>query len=461
VNADKLHPKGISRRKLLKALAAAAGGVGLGKVLGSSLLRGIAQELDKYVYLPFISKAETPFPGPTAGPTSTSTPTSTPTATPTATPTSTPTATPTSTPTSPPTDSRVVHVHSDAATFWDFGDDYYGDFVDQDVVDAMVDRGVMELTGASSLTQAWQTLVPNYVPGKAIAIKVNFNNCFGCDKCRTDCTDAWEPSIDALIHPINAIIRGLLQAYANFETNDVWVYDATIGYDPPWSGRGVPQVFKDSCLYPGVRFFDQSAYDCSETAGYASADPTAAITWHNPPDIATPPPAQVTDVLVDASYHINMPVMKKHVGVAVTLSFKNHFGSIPNCAPLHDWIMGSGPHNGGTRYNPMVDIYRNPHILGKIVLTVGDALFGNWENNIGKPSPWVTFGDSAPNSLLFSTDPVAIDCVMCDLIDAETWMFSGYDDYLVYAAACGLGTYERGDPWGSGYNQIDYQKIEV
>ena len=72
----------------------------------------------------------------------------------------------------------MVHVHSTDATFWDFGSDYYGSFVDQDVVNEMVDRGVMELTGASSVAEAWQELVPGYQSEKAIAIKVNFNNSF-------------------------------------------------------------------------------------------------------------------------------------------------------------------------------------------------------------------------------------------------------------------------------------------
>ncbi len=409
----------ISRRHLLKALAAAAGGIGLGKVVDPWLRRVAAQELDKYVYLPIILKRAEDMPAPAPTPTAT------------------------------PTVGRVVHVHSDEATFWDFGDDYYGDFVDQDTVDAMVDRGVMELTGASSLAQAWQTLVPDYAPGKAIAIKVNFNNCLWCD--------GGYNYINALIHPINAVIRGLLQAHPNFEASDIWVYDATIGDNPPVSHRKVPQRFKDGCLYPDVRFFDQG---CNETAGYDSTDPTAAVTWHNLPDIPPPPPAQVTDVLVDAAYLINMPIMKRHGSVQVTLSFKNHFGSIANCALLHDW-WGYGPYFGGTNYNPMVDIYRNEHILGKTALTVGDALFGNWENNLSKPSPWTTFGDNAPNSLLFSTDPVAIDCVMCDLLHAENPIWDKADDYLVYAAACGLGTYERGDPWGSGYSQIDYLRVEL
>lgn len=346
---------------------------------------------------------------------------------------------------------KVVHVQNADATFWDFGDDYYGDFVDQNVVNNMVDQGVMALTGTSSIVEAWQVLVPGYSPGRAIAIKVNFNNCWWCDKCLTGCQD-WELAIDALIHPVNAVVRGLLHAYASLSIDDIWVYDATNANDP----RQIPGRFRNGCLYPGVRFFDMG---CNETAGYISTDPTALVAWRNPAEIPTPEPTRVTDVLVGASYLINMPIMKKHVGKGVTLSFKNHFGSIDNCANLHDWTGLGSPHYGGTAYSPMVDIYRNAHVHAKTVLTVADALFGNWENNIGKPFPWATFDSKAPNSLLFSTDPVAIDCVMCDFLAAETWMFSGYDDYLVYAASVGLGTYERGDPWGSGYSEIDYMRL--
>jgi hypothetical protein len=66
----------------------------------------------------------------------------------------------------------------------------------------------------------------------------------------------------------------------------------------------------------------------------------------------------------------------------------------------------------------------------------------------------------SPNSLLLSTDPVAIDSVMTDLLHAEglgggveDWA----DDYLELAAGAGLGTYERGDPWSGsdGYGRID------
>lgn len=359
--------------------------------------------------------------------------------------------------------SGVVHVRAPGATYWDFGNNYYGNYVDQSAVDQMVDRGVMELTGTSSVAAAWQAIVPGYTPGKGIAIKVNFNNCFYCDMCREGC-DEWQMIIDALVHPVNGIIRGLRTAYPNFENSDIWIYDATIGRDPSNSHRQIPKRFKEGLRpeYAGVRFFDQG---CNEIAGYTSNDPTAAVVWHNPSGVPTPPTVQVTDVLVNATYVINIPIMKRHLGTGVTLSFKNHFGSIANPHPLHDWVY-SGSSHYSKDYSPLVDIYRNPNILDKTVLTVGDGLFGNWEGNERKSKRWITFGNSAPDSLFFSTDPVAIDCVMADFLEAEDEaqgiaFLDMSRDYLVYAASLGLGVYEQGDPWGSGYSQIEYRYIEL
>jgi len=449
--------KRISRRDLLKGGALAGAGLALSKCLlgRENVPASTAQDATPThtAYLPYVGNEPTPTP--------TLTPTNTPTPTSTATPTPTPTSTATPTP-GASTGPKVIHVHAADATDWDFGNDYYGDFVDQDVVNQMMDRGIQELTGALTVADAWRTIIPDYAPGRAIAIKANFNNNLWCDNCRTDCQD-WQLKADALIHPVNAVIRGLFQAYPNFDTSDIWVYDATIGNNPPVSHRQIPQRFKDGCLYPGVRFFDLG---CNEVAGYSSSDLSANITWRNPNGIPTPPPRKVTDVLVNATFLINMPLLKKHGGAEVTLAFKNHAGSLSNFAPFHDYVYDGGSYYLPD-YNPLVDIYRNSHILNKTVLTIADALFGDWYANYTKPQPWITFGDQATNSLLLSVDPVAIDCVMCDLLDAENIaqgrgaLRDTADDYLAYASGVGLGTYERGKPWGTGYEVIEYHYIDI
>lgn len=331
----------------------------------------------------------------------------------------------------------VIHVHDPDATSWDFGGSYYGDFVDQAVVDAMVDRGLMELTGTSTVADAWAALIPSYAPGEAIAIKVNFNNTsWNCDESAL--------RIDALIHPVNSMVRGLkLRGVAE---TDIWVYDAT---------RPIPNRFVNGCLYPDIQYF---ATYCRTLATYDSDDPDAVVRFSPPGGIPAPANQKITDVLVNATHLIDVPIIKKH-GIGVTLAFKNHLGTINDPAALHDYLDPNAQYYSSD-YNPMVEIYSNPHVRDKTRLVVTDGLFGNWRDNYSNPDPWTTFG-GAPNSLFFAVDPVAIDCVMCDFIEAESSIKPGGDEYLQVAQTAGLGLYERGDPWGSGYSQIDYVLIEL
>ena len=127
----------------------------------------------------------------------------------------------------------------------------------------------------------------------------------------------------------------------------------------------------------------------------------------------------ICNVLVDADYLINMPIMKKHGSAGVTLGFKNHFGSFEHCDYVH-WSVALDNGNYTPDYNGLVDIYNNPHIKDKTVLTVGDALYAARFNNYDEvPSPWPSFDDQSPNSLFFSIDPVAIDSVMVDFLNEE------------------------------------------
>ncbi|MCK5198762.1 MAG: DUF362 domain-containing protein [Spirochaetales bacterium] len=356
---------------------------------------------------------------------------------------------PPSTSTSPQLEGRVVHTYSSNATSWDFDTEYYGNHVSQTVVDDMVNRGIKELTGKLTVSQAWQSLIPGYSSGKTIAIKVNFNNCYSCSPS--------DIRIDALIHPVNSIIQGLKQI--GVEENNIWIYDAV---------RNIPSRFTSGCPFSNVQFISKPP--CTGGITFVSSDPDAFVTFSG----GTPPPnaQRIADVLIDASYLINIPIVKAHGSAGITLSFKNHFGTIQAPADLHDYISDSAAGIIYSKdYNPMVDIYLNPHIKDKTILTMGDALFGNWYNNLTKPPKWLLFGDGAPNSLFFATDPVSIDCVMADYLNAEYFSQTGFnltdmaDDYLVLAENAGLGIFERGNPlqtpYGSGYTKIDYTRIAV
>ena len=346
----------------------------------------------------------------------------------------------------PPFSGKVVQVHSNGATHWTGEDDYWN-HVDQGTVNSMVDRGLMELTGTVTVADAWRALLPAYQSGQKIAVKVNFNNTRECD--------AASPVIDALIEPVNAVAGGLIQMGVAAE--DICVYDAI---------RALPDRFVAKGL-PGVHFFDGSYLGvCREQAGFRY-EPETRVAFY-PPSGVTMPEEHVTNVLMDATYLINMPIMKGgHPIAGVTLGFKNHFGTIDNPGGLHDYVdVVNHPPAYRTDYNPLVDLIRSSLIGDKAVLTIGDGLFAA-RHYSEPPVPWTTFGNQVPSSLFFARDPVAVDCVMHDLLAAEpeTGVPEGANNYLRLAAEAGLGVFERGDPWqepyGSSYSSIQYIRVEV
>ena len=397
---------------------------------------------------PFPTPSEPPAGTATSNPTAYGDPTFTPEALPSATPsatggaTTTPTVAPTPTLTAtgvPGRQPRVVHVHDARATHWQDARGWYGDHVDQDAVDAMLVRGLTDLTRTNCAGAAWGLLLPAYRPGQKIAVKINMNNSFLNDPGNM---------IDALIQPINALIRSLLSA--GVQEDDVWVYDAI---------RPMPARFCQGRQFRSVRFFGDPGC-AGAVAPFAHVHPSLRATFSHPALVRQ---RWLTDLLYQASYVINMPIIKKHGTHPVTLGFKNHFGSMRT--PVGDGR--DNPHvyinptheDYRSTYSPLVDIYANPNIAPKTVLTIGDALYGapGWN---AVPVPWRQFGNQVPNSLLFSRDPVAIDCVMCDMLRAEWGVIDAAYDYLRLAQERGLGTFERGEPFGSGYRQLDYVRVE-
>jgi len=331
--------------------------------------------------------------------------------------------------------SKVVHTYSPTITSWNGSASQYWRYVNQEAADRMVDLGLQTLTEKSSVAQAWRAILPNYRSSEKIAIKVSFNNC-------RDCNDT-DGQIDAVVEPLNSVIRGLKQM--GVAESDIWIFDAS---------RVIPNRFKNGCLYNGVEFYDQVNRGCGLNAGFSSDSPTAQIALNPPPGFPPTPVIRLTDVMIAAAYVINIPIMKHH-GAGVSLAFKNHFGSIDHPEDLHDFIGPSATED----YSALVDLYMNPHIREKTVLTIGDGIFAA-KMNYDPPTLWTSFNNQVPKSLFFSTDPVAIDCVMCDYLDAEKTIASYSDGYLRLASQAGLGVYERGDPWGNGYNLIEYVKLD-
>ena len=350
---------------------------------------------------------------------------------------------------------KVIHIHSPSVTNWNYDhDDYYGKTqspgvmgVSQSIVDAMVDRGITELMGfpPSSISDAWLKLIPGYSPGKTVAIKVNFNNSYQ-STCSSTTT-----AIDAIAQPINAVVRGLNMI--GVRNQDIIAYDSI---------RSFSERVYDELTNKNIQIHDYNG-----CFGYASTwvsnDPEAMVNFS--PVGGSPPTVRVSASLINASYLINIPILKGHPLAGVTLGFKNHFGSTNNPAGMHTYVDTTYPQID--QYNALVDLFSNPHIRHKTVLTIGDGIFGSREKHNTPPQPWVTFNNQSPCSLLFSVDPVSIDCVMHDLLKAERGdsQPGTCSSYLKLAQDAGLGIYEAGDPWrqpyGSGYSTIIYRRIEI
>ena len=389
----------LSRRNFLKTLALTAASFGLGNVGRRAPLKSIAQAdppLIPRAFLPLIYRNDNSLWG------------------------------------------RVIHIQNLQATASWNGEANYWEYVNQSAVDGMVDRGVTELTGAATRADAWSRLLPSFQPGQKVAIKINLNNSRSCGTPNT--------VIDALIQPVNAVVKGLEEI--GVLRQDISVYDAV---------RAIPQRLILGGL-SGIQFFDDG---CNNAAGFSSA--SDAYIPFEPPAGMTMPSERVSNALVDAAYLINMPIMKGgHPLANVTLGLKNHFGTIHNCAALHNYVNVVGKPRGYTStYNPLVDFLRSPHIGGKHVLTIGDALFAARAFS-QKPQPWTTFDNKVPNSLFFATDPVAVDCVMHDFIGAEVGpLVTDSNRYLQLAAEAGFGEYESVDPWTEAYSLIQYSRVNL
>jgi hypothetical protein len=417
-----------TRRKFLIGSAATLGGVILAwaqRLLGIPAARAQETELIPRVYLPIVFGPGEPLPQP-----------------------------------------RVVHVRDADATDWN-GTAPFQNAVDQAVVNSMVQTGLQLLTGQETWADIWSALFEPVHPGghsagQKIAIKVNLNMSRACE--------SHDNVIDALPQPVLALISGLVAA--GVQPGDVTVYDSI---------RPIPTYLSGPiwAVYPDVKFLGamDSAPPCPGViAPSYGVDPSLTVQFNNPDGNLQD--RRLADVLYDATYLINMPIIKRHSGEdfnPVTLSFKNHFGSI-------DRITGSGDDNlhlyiditddlYRTTYSPLVDICRNPNIGDKTVLILGDGLYGGTEWGSPPIQSWSIFG-GACNSFFFGTDPVATDCVMADLIMAEGLVSTLRTyDHLFCAEEAGLGVCEgtRSDPggdplqepYGSGYDAIEYIRVDT
>jgi hypothetical protein len=196
------------------------------------------------------------------------------------------------------------------------------------------------------------------------------------------------------------------------------VADANIGFGDPLSNTGDIYKVKISTDFPGVELWGSGD-------GRVTITESAEKIFSSDGSHSTPIPQQY----VDASYMINVPVLKKHHRAGVSLCSKNHFGSLGVFeGGAWNWHFslpcpnGAGDVSNGSYggYRCFVDIMGHKHLGGKTILFVIDGLWSsiNWGHKALKwrMSP---FNNDWPSSLFISQDPVAIESVGFDFLYKE------------------------------------------
>jgi uncharacterized protein (DUF362 family) len=348
---------------------------------------------------------------------------------------------------------RVIRIHNSQATQeWDYSANYpwdhtveihqghegkikerYFDYINEEVVADMLDRGLRELTEEPTAVKAWRILLPEFSGDDKISIKMNLNNASYNENVTTNRMDQTMPLV-------NAVLDDLINELQLKEEN-ITLLDASRWFHPV--------IMNQRCKFPGVKWVDsrvKDRWDKSEAAVFTRDEPKPGGNFWMP------------KAYTNSDHIINLCLMKNH-GCGITGAMKNHFGSIPSPKSLHEGL-------GDKSY--IADLCNTPSIRNKVRINIADALFANWHNNVWAPRPWKTFPEPSPNSLIMSIDPVALDSVMLDHIsqevnsqgnDAPAWVRDclNHHYFLQYAMEFHkLGIFEH-----KPYKLIDYRVVET
>ena len=341
---------------------------------------------------------------------------------------------------------RVVWVHDPDATSWEGpgdGHPWQAEHTDTQHVREMVSLAIRELTGAASDAEAWDKLFRylnkvrskgnvGYKPGEKIVIKVNFvgfiftHGGVNAETYKLDSTmDYMNTSPQMLVALLHQLVEKAGVKQSDISICDSLAYFANEYYDI--IHKEFPDVL---CMDRGGKFGRIKMKE-SLVPLYWSCRPEGVKQDYIPASYA------------EAEYLINFANLKAHTGSGVTLTAKNHYGSLvrwPAEKGYFDLHKDAFSRREGI-YRNLVDLIGHSHLGGKTVLYLVDGLYcGIHPVDMDKgPRRWNSypFNGDWTSSLLASQDPVAIDSVGYDFLYAEyedPARRPGVDDFLHEAA---------------------------
>ena len=295
----------------------------------------------------------------------------------------------------------------------------------------MMESSVAALANKSTAKEGWDAIFRDhnarqrnledkgYTKGEKIAIKVNMNGTQGSSNGMVK---------GSFSSP--AAIRALLLTLVNdagVSPSDITVFDGS---------RLIPSFLIEMCsegVLKGVKF----QWNNVGGANDVTMDKSVPVVWS---ETFAGEQSYLPTCLTEATYLINFCTVKGHNLAGVTLTAKNHFGTIlnsdreypPQAANIHQfatahrfywkegWDWQQRPMN---TYTILADFLANKEIGGKTVLNIGEMIAtsltqgSNVNNNAKFTQP--PFNGDWPCSILMSQDPVALDSVAYDFLHAE------------------------------------------
>ena len=276
------------------------------------------------------------------------------------------------------------------------------DVKNREAIAASVGRGMKELTGADDATGAWRSF---FEPGDVVGIKMN---------------PVGNPLANSSNELMLAVIEGLKSA--GVKTKDMVVFEryrdefvgakmheaVPAGID--WTGLGI----RYNVFQTDIKGDDSHEGDLDRVAGY---DPDEFMTMEvvgkdqDPKDDRTRRSHLGLLVTRRVNKLVLLPVLKDHGSAGVTGALKNmSHGLVNNVCRSHS----TPDTNVCNQFIPQV--VSHPIIRKKCVLQIMDGIKGVYQGGPGASNPDWTWEN---NTLFFATDPVAMDHIAWQIIDAK------------------------------------------
>jgi len=314
---------------------------------------------------------------------------------------------------------RVVWAHDSNATnqnMKNIAGDYWFQNTKVDVVNKMLDDAVMSLTNSTKVNESWDKLFRDfnirhekgkigYQPGEKIVIKINTTN-------TSETQYNYGARMDATPEVLYAVLRQLIV--------EVGVKEEDIYAGDPYRCFANPLWNLCHTAFPNVHYIDGYGKFGREQTKISDVE---SLVFSDKQFKSRLPQAYM-----DAAYMINIPTMKSHSSGGISLTAKNHQGSVlasdqtadSQSASFLHYDFPDSDHDTMGKYRHLVDYMGHEKLGGNTVLFLVDAIWSgtDWSGAVEK---WgmAPFNNGYTSSLFLSQDGVAIESVCYDFLYSE------------------------------------------